>query len=83
VVALTQELHEIVENDRYPFSPRIRTLRGYSPSSDRSRSGSTCPRRGCMRRHEPPGPGGGAPAIDVEGISITAIWSRAWGWYGS
>jgi hypothetical protein len=27
--ALTQELHEIVENDRYPFSPRIRTLRVY------------------------------------------------------
>jgi hypothetical protein len=25
--ALTKELHEIVENDRYPFSPRIRTLR--------------------------------------------------------
>jgi hypothetical protein len=25
--ALTQELHEIVENDRYPFSPRTRTLR--------------------------------------------------------
>jgi hypothetical protein len=25
---LTQELHEIVENDRYPFSLRIRTLRG-------------------------------------------------------
>jgi hypothetical protein len=25
---LTQELKEIVENDRYPFSPRIRTLRG-------------------------------------------------------
>jgi hypothetical protein len=24
---LAQELHEIVENDRYPFSPRIRTLR--------------------------------------------------------
>ena len=24
--ALTRELHEIVENDRYPFSPRIRTL---------------------------------------------------------
>jgi len=21
--ALTQELHDIVENDRYPFSPRI------------------------------------------------------------
>lgn len=26
--ALTQELHDIVERDRYPFSPRIRTLRG-------------------------------------------------------
>jgi len=25
--ALTQELHDIVENDRYLFSPRIRTLR--------------------------------------------------------
>jgi hypothetical protein len=24
--ALTKELHNIVENDRYPFSPRIRTL---------------------------------------------------------
>jgi hypothetical protein len=25
--ALTQELHDIDESDRYPFSPRIRTLR--------------------------------------------------------
>jgi hypothetical protein len=25
--ALAQDLHDIVENDRYPFSPRIRTLR--------------------------------------------------------
>jgi hypothetical protein len=25
--ALTQELRDIVESDRYPFSPRIRTLR--------------------------------------------------------
>jgi hypothetical protein len=25
--ALNQELHDIVESDRYPFSPRIRTLR--------------------------------------------------------
>jgi hypothetical protein len=25
--ALTQELHDIIERDRYPFSPRIRTLR--------------------------------------------------------
>src|SRR5260370_28715909 len=24
--ALTQELHDIVENDRYPFSPRVQTL---------------------------------------------------------
>jgi hypothetical protein len=27
-VALTQELYDNVENDRYPFSHRIRTLRG-------------------------------------------------------
>ena len=26
--ALTQEPHDIVESDRYPFSPRIRTLTG-------------------------------------------------------
>ena len=26
--ALAQKLHDIVERDRYPFSPRIRTLRG-------------------------------------------------------
>jgi hypothetical protein len=26
--ALTKELHNIVENDRYPFSPRIQTLKG-------------------------------------------------------
>jgi hypothetical protein len=25
--ALTQELHDIVESDHYPFSPRIQTLR--------------------------------------------------------
>jgi hypothetical protein len=25
--ALTQELHDIAESDRYPVSPRIRTLR--------------------------------------------------------
>jgi hypothetical protein len=28
--ALTQELHDIVENDPYPVSPRIRTLREIS-----------------------------------------------------
>jgi hypothetical protein len=26
--ALTQELHDIVENDRCPFSPRMRSQRG-------------------------------------------------------
>jgi hypothetical protein len=25
--ALTKELHDIVESDHYPFSPRIQTLR--------------------------------------------------------
>jgi hypothetical protein len=27
IAIVIKELHEIVENDRYPFSPRIRTLR--------------------------------------------------------
>jgi hypothetical protein len=36
--ALTQELHDIVENDRYPFSPRVRTLRAIPPPSSRRRS---------------------------------------------
>jgi hypothetical protein len=26
VAALSQELHDIVESDHYPFSPRIRTI---------------------------------------------------------
>jgi hypothetical protein len=26
--ALAQELHDVVESDKYPFSPRIQTLRG-------------------------------------------------------
>jgi hypothetical protein len=27
IEALIRELHDIIETDRYPFSPRIRTLR--------------------------------------------------------
>jgi hypothetical protein len=46
--ALTKELHEIIENDRYPFSlsrshlrcsPRIRTLRGILARSVRANTG--------------------------------------------
>jgi hypothetical protein len=29
--ALTRELPDIIESDRYPFSPRIRTLRAILP----------------------------------------------------
>jgi hypothetical protein len=32
---LKQELHDIVENDRYPLSPRIHTLRACSPNPRR------------------------------------------------
>ena len=32
-VALGQDVRAIVENDRYPLSPRIRTLRCYAPAS--------------------------------------------------
>ena len=41
--SLTQELHDIVENDRYPFSPRIRLrfwpkiLLSAGPDHDRPR----------------------------------------------
>ena len=32
-VALGQDVHAIVENDRYPLSPRIRTPRCYAAAS--------------------------------------------------
>jgi len=40
--ALTQELHDTVENDRYPFSPRIRTLRAILNKLRPSQSASPC-----------------------------------------
>jgi len=39
--ALTKELHEIVEKDRYPFSPRIRTLRAIRAKLSASASART------------------------------------------
>ena len=33
--ALAQELHNIVGNDRYPFSERIRTLKALHDAADR------------------------------------------------
>jgi hypothetical protein len=43
--ALTQELHEIVENDRYPFSPRIRTLSAILAKLRPGRFANPCRRR--------------------------------------
>jgi hypothetical protein len=43
--ALIQELHDIVESARYPFSPRIRTLRAVL--------NNLCRRRRCMHRRGP------------------------------
>jgi hypothetical protein len=61
--ALARELHDIVENDRYPFSPRIRTLRAIlaklRPEPVRA---SPCRLRRFMRRREPAQPEGVAPA---------------------
>jgi hypothetical protein len=51
--ALTQELHDIIESDRYPFSLRILALRAILPSSDRSRTASPRRRRRCLRCREP------------------------------
>jgi hypothetical protein len=38
--ALIKELHDIVENDPYPFSPRIRTLRATREASARTSAGA-------------------------------------------
>jgi hypothetical protein len=43
--ALIQELHNIVEHDRYPFSPRIRTLRGRRRQAQAGASDRTPPTR--------------------------------------
>jgi hypothetical protein len=49
--ALLRELDEVIESERYPFSPRTRTLRGRSsPSSGRSRFASLCRGQRSMRR---------------------------------
>jgi hypothetical protein len=66
---LIQELHDIVENDRYPFSPLIRTLRsilgklrsepvrGVDLRSRLERSSTQpLPTRKCMRRRGRPRP---------------------------
>jgi len=51
--ALTQELHDIVESDRYLFSPRIRTLRSIlaklDPPAPRSLNAGAAPDVGCGR----------------------------------
>jgi hypothetical protein len=76
--ALTQELHNIVENDRYPFSPRIRTLRailaklrpepvreGLSFAQASIPKGSTRPLpppKAYARHREQPRPEGAGPA---------------------
>jgi hypothetical protein len=50
--ALTQELNETVENDPYPFSPRIRTLRAILAKL-RPEPVRRWRRGGCMRRRKP------------------------------
>jgi hypothetical protein len=49
--ALTQELHKIVESDRYPFSPRIRTLRAILA---KLRTGACSRALPPPKRYEPP-----------------------------
>ena len=49
--ALTKELHDIVENDRYPFSPRIRTLRAILAKLRREPVREPLRRPRSMRRH--------------------------------
>jgi hypothetical protein len=47
--ALTQELHDILENDRYPFSPRIRTLKAILAKLDPLLPASVSPSHGPER----------------------------------
>jgi hypothetical protein len=49
--ALEKELRDIVENDRHPFSPRIRTLRGIRDKIRPERKPEPLPR---IRHYEPP-----------------------------
>jgi len=70
--ALTQELHDIVENDRYPFSlsrshlrcsPRIGTLKAILAKLRPEPVREPLPRRRrSMRPRELPRPEGGGPA---------------------
>jgi hypothetical protein len=49
--ALTQERYHLVENDHYPFSPRIRTLKGILAKLGPEPVRQPLPRRRrCMRR---------------------------------
>jgi hypothetical protein len=52
--ALAQELHDIVENDRYPFSPRILTLQGILNKLDPRPAHDPAPP---LKRYEPPSRG--------------------------
>jgi hypothetical protein len=45
---LTRELTELTWSDRYPLSPRIKTLSAIPRSSDRSRFASPCRHRNAM-----------------------------------
>jgi hypothetical protein len=49
--ALTRELHDIVESDRYPFSPHIRTLRAILAKLRPEPVREPLPPRKVIRRH--------------------------------
>ena len=48
--ALLGELDRIIDDDRYPFSPRIRTLTAIRDRSGRSRRASPCRPRSITNR---------------------------------
>jgi|HubBroStandDraft_4_1064222.scaffolds.fasta_scaffold23749_7 hypothetical protein len=65
--ALIKELHDLVENDRYPFSPVHPHAEGHSRQAQtRARPRTLCRRRRCMLRREPPGRDGAGPAGRIE-----------------
>jgi len=57
--ALLRELDRIVESDRYPFCPRIRTLPAIRAKLSPNRPGSRYPGPSTTSRHAPAAAGGG------------------------
>jgi hypothetical protein len=68
--ALTQELHDIVENDRYPFSPPHPHAEGHSRQAEAGAGArALATAEGLTRHRERRPPDGDGPAARQPGLS--------------